>query len=247
VKALLGHPECVALPALRAFLKIDGWMPLIDSGQESGRSRRSSDGEGLDKWRLLFRNLRTKLRPREVPVRTRLFQGVFTGADVVTAVLLVLGDAREASSMGVEGRAGACLVGEALVGARKLVPVATGFLGPSGAASIPLFADDSAFIYRFDTSYVHDVTLFGAPVSVAVPPGDGSRSKRVDDTTEYCIVVTHGGASWTVTRRENELAETHRALLALGIKPPVQFPTLFFRLGDGQYAAMCGKVEGYLK
>ena len=79
VKALLGQPACLSLPALRAFLQLDSWYPSAAAGEPCFTPVQRSDSfmtksAGQDKWRRLFTSLRVKLKPKEVAVSLSLVQ-----------------------------------------------------------------------------------------------------------------------------------------------------------------------------
>lgn len=144
-----------------------------------------------DKWRKLFFNLRIKLKPKDIAVRCRLFEGVISGEEI--CAWLIRSSDTSTLYQQAANRNDACVIGQELVNSNFLYSICAGFVdqdvdeAPSSETSnepddnsastkssidwFQRFADLPGFIYRFPikSDTAGSYSLFGATLTVKIP------------------------------------------------------------------------------
>jgi hypothetical protein len=215
-------------------------------------------------WRRLFVSLRVRVKPHEIGVRCRLFEGVVSGAEVFNWVASNGYSTTESFE-----------IGQRLINCGLLVKVCSGY----DSAAIPdpahvvldaksltrhrctvddemsinslhrggftvVFSNQPGYLYTFQqkiaTSFaVGKFVLFGTTITATVIQWfrDESAGFTCDDSgqvVKYSISCQHGGDDWKVLRRYREFAELHKQLLMRGIKSIPLPPKAPFRARAAQ-------------
>jgi hypothetical protein len=95
---------------------------------EEAEMTASSQTSGQEKWRKLFMQMRIKLKPHDIGIRCRIFEGVVSGEDVAAWLMRTAGS-QESSSNFARDRSEACAIGQELLICGLLMNVSAGFAG----------------------------------------------------------------------------------------------------------------------
>eukprot|EP00602_Paraphysomonas_sp_CaronLab_P009333 CAMPEP_0185037418 /NCGR_PEP_ID=MMETSP1103-20130426/31783_1 /TAXON_ID=36769 /ORGANISM="Paraphysomonas bandaiensis, Strain Caron Lab Isolate" /LENGTH=910 /DNA_ID=CAMNT_0027575375 /DNA_START=309 /DNA_END=3041 /DNA_ORIENTATION=- len=101
-----------------ALMSLTSTSNLVEPRKQERSASESS--EGKDQFRKVFMNLRKNLKPREIAVRCRVFDGVISGADIAK---WMMSSVHKYAQDDNEAR----LIAQGLVGAELLCPVCAGY------------------------------------------------------------------------------------------------------------------------
>lgn len=97
---------------------------------EAAAINASSQATGKEKWRKMFMQMRIKLKPHDIAIHCRLFEGVISGEDVAGWLMrnTNTGAAAETSAQAIaRDRTEACTIGQELLSTGLIIPVCAGF------------------------------------------------------------------------------------------------------------------------
>lgn len=174
---------------------------LMDVAEQDAVNNPSNQQE---KWRKLFYQMRIKLKPHDIAVRCRLFEGVISGGEIAAWLIRSTSVAEVNVEQLASNRTEACAIGQELVTCGLLVAVCSGFIDEDhdmhhfenehekGAEEAAKFSDMPGHIYRFPlkSGTAGSWSIFGATISVKIPTmtvADESDSKATRDTVVLTI------------------------------------------------------------
>lgn len=229
--SLLRGRVYLEFPSVLSFLEVwdyDSTSETVIGGGVQGEQ---------EKWRKLFISLRVQVKPHEIGVRCRLFEGVVSG-DEISSWLCSNGYTNSE----------ALDVGQRLVDCGLLVHVCSGYSqlseGDKTAPAVDsmststqrneillprshthFFSDQHGYLYKFQHKHstslaVGKFVLFGTTITVTIP--HWSNKGGVDTTgsgdqthLEYAINCRHGGDEWISWRRYSEFLDLQKKLQSL--------------------------------
>jgi len=233
--SLLRGRVSLEFPSVLSFLEVWDYDSTADTVIGGG-----FQGD-QEKWRKLFISLRVRVKPHEVGIRCRLFEGVVSGDEISSWLCSNGYSSSEAGD-----------VGQRFVDCGLLVHVCSGYSHSSetedntaavtGADSMRpstqwsetllprnqnyLFSNQQGYLFKFQHKHstslaVGKFVLFGTTITVSIPrwsnkggvdtTGSGDQQTHI----EYAIECRHGGDEWTSWRRYSEFSDLQKRLLGL--------------------------------